>query len=205
MKRRISHADATRSMCGRGGDPAAAAELGEVERRSRLGASGFRASCAHGNGLLEPPDLGAHGRIEEVDVPEALVILGQTRLLLDHALGRRLLVEALQHLAVPERELLVVAVARLVERPEHVGLAQVLDLLNADQGRVAALALHLLREPLEVLVASGVSGRRYADRLRAPRPASAVAARPAREGSTGAGGFRPAAREAFLACFAMKQ
>src|SRR5262249_23292917 len=46
----------------------------------------------------------------------------------------------------------IVEIARLVEQAEYVVLADVLDLLDANQRRFSTLALDLLGEPLKVLV-----------------------------------------------------
>src|SRR5437867_1429487 len=135
-------------------DPPAAAQPGEIEGRPFFTADGFRTSGTHGDDLLETPHLGAAGGVEEIDVTDASVLLGQARhlFLYARALHRRLLVEALQHLAIARRELSVVLIARLVEHPLHVLGADVLDLLDPDERGLPALALDLLREPLEVLV-----------------------------------------------------
>src|SRR4029453_3650521 len=115
---------------------------------------GFGTSGAHGNGLLEASDLGAAGGAEEVDVADTLVVLGQPRqLVVDGGAGwRPLPVEALQHLAVADGELPVVPVTRVVEQPADIVRGEVLDLLDADQGGLAPLALDLLGQPLEALV-----------------------------------------------------
>jgi len=68
------------------------------------------------------------------------------------ACGFRLAIGGLQQLAVACGELLVVLVARLVEEPQHLGRAHVLDLLDTDERGLAAVALDLLREPLKVLI-----------------------------------------------------
>jgi hypothetical protein len=70
MKRLMSHADAMRSMWGRG---RVTHRLPRSLVRSRgrvLAAGGFGASGAHGDGLLEPAHLGAAGGVEEVDVTD---------------------------------------------------------------------------------------------------------------------------------------
>src|SRR5690242_15113913 len=59
----------------RPGDPASAAHPGEIEDRTRLRRGVLRASCTHGDGLLETPDLGARGGVEEVDVTDPLMVL----------------------------------------------------------------------------------------------------------------------------------
>ena len=159
----------------RAGDPPTTAKLGQIERRRLLGAGRLRASGAHGDGLLDTPDLGAAGGVEEVDVTNPLVVLGNaSQLLLGAERGRlRFLVELLEHLAVARRELAVVPVARLVEEPEHLAGAEVLDLLDADQRGVAPVPLDLLREPLEVFVPLGRVGQQIGGALeghRAQRP-----------------------------------
>src|SRR5213595_485375 len=65
---------------------------------------------------------------------------------------RRFPIETLEQLAVARGQVLVVLVARRVEELEHLGRADVLDLLHAHQRGVAAVALDLLSEPLKVLV-----------------------------------------------------
>ena len=155
MKRLISHADAMRSTCGRGRvTHRRPRSLREIEGGRLLAAVGFRTSGAHGDGLLETLDLGAAGGVEEVDVANALVVLGEPgQLPVDaRARGGGLPLESLEHLAVARGELPVVRVARLVEQANDVRPAHVLDLLDADQGRLAPLALDLLGKPLEVLV-----------------------------------------------------
>ena len=135
-------------------DPAPPAKLGEIERRARFAAGGFGTSGAHGDGLLETPDLRAAGGVEEVDVADTLMVLGQARQLVPHAGtgGGGLALEALEQLAVARGELPVLPVARLVEEPQHVVRRHVLDLLDPNEGGVSALPLDLLGEPLEVLV-----------------------------------------------------
>src|SRR5262249_39502894 len=80
--------------------PSARAQLGEIQGRPLFAARRFRTSGTHGDGLLESPYFGATGSVEEVDVTDALMVLGQPgELVLDaRALRRRLLVEALQQL-----------------------------------------------------------------------------------------------------------
>ena len=63
--------------------------------------------------------------------------------------------QVLEQLAVAHGELLVILVARLVEEPAYVFGRDVLDLVDAHQRGLAALALDLLGEPLEVLVPLG--------------------------------------------------
>src|SRR5262249_5091870 len=135
------------------GDPTPPAELGEIEAGSRFGAPRFGTSGAHGNGLLEPPDLGAPGGVEEVDVREPLVILGAAEELVRGRGDHCFLVRVLGDLAVAKGGLAEVAIARLVKEPQHTPRAHILDLLDPDQRRVAAVPLALLGEPLEILVA----------------------------------------------------
>ena len=155
-------------------DPPPAAQLAEVEGgRGRFAAArGFGTTGTHGDGLLETPHFRAAGGAEEVDVAQALVVLGEPGHLLVHAGARRrrLAVETLEHLAVPRGELTVVVIARLVEEPQDVGRTQVLDLLHAHQRGVAALALDLLGQPLEVLVALRCVGQQVGRALQGHRP-----------------------------------
>src|SRR5262249_13465295 len=92
---------------------------------------------------------------EEVDVTDTLMILGQARELVLHAraLRRGLLLQGIQDLSIPQGELSIVLVAWPLEEPEDLGRAHVLDLLDANERRLSALALDLLGQPLEVLVA----------------------------------------------------
>jgi hypothetical protein len=129
-------------------------ELREIEGRPVLTAHRFRTSSSHGDDLLETPHLRASWGTEEIDVTDALVVLGKPgQLFMDaRALRCRLLLEALEDLAIARGKLPIVEIARLVEQAEYVVLADVLDLLDADQRRFSALALDLLGEPLKVLV-----------------------------------------------------
>ena len=103
---------------------------------------------------LQTAHLGAGWGVQEIDVTDPLVLLGQPGdLLLGPGVADvRLAIEALQDLAIPRGQLAVVVVPRLVEQALDLLRAHVLDLLDADERGVAALALDLLREPLEVLV-----------------------------------------------------
>src|SRR4030095_4665726 len=103
----------------RAGDPAPAAKLGQVEGQRLLGAGRLRTTGAHGNGLLDTPDLGAAGGVEQVDVTTPWMILGNAgELFLSVDRYRlRFPVQLLEHLAVARRQMAVVLVARLVEDP----------------------------------------------------------------------------------------
>jgi hypothetical protein len=116
----------------------------EVEGGPLLAAGGLRSSGARGDGLLQPAHLGADGRVEEVEIADPLMLLGEPRQLrLDAGAprGRLAALEALQDLAIAHGELLVVPVAGLVEELPDLGRRDVLDLVDADERRVAALAL----------------------------------------------------------------
>src|SRR5262245_38138646 len=159
----------------RTGDPPPAAQPGEVEGRVLFTAKWFRTSGTHGDDLLETPHLGAAGGVEVIDVTDALVLLGQARelFLQPRLLSRGLRVEALEDLAVARRELAVIVIAWLVEHSPQVLGADVLDLLDPDQRGLAALALDLLGEPLEVFVSLGRIGQEIRgafERHRAERP-----------------------------------
>ena len=156
----------------RAGDPAPAAKLGQIERRRRFTAGRFRTTGAHGDGLLETPDLGAARGVEEIDAADPLIVFRQPGELVVHAGARRrrLPVEALQQPAVSHREVPVVLVARLVEEPQDVGRTQVLDLVDAHERRLASVSLDLLREPLEVLVAVRCVGEQVGGALEGDGP-----------------------------------
>src|SRR5438046_3147928 len=82
--------------------PPSPAQPGQVEGAALFAMDRFLTSSAHGDDLLETPDLGAARGVEVIDVPDALVLTGQVRQLLRQAraLDHGFLVEALQHLAI---------------------------------------------------------------------------------------------------------
>src|SRR5262249_52916699 len=141
------------------GHPLPAVELREIERGSRLRARGFWTSGAHGDGLLETPDLGAAGGVEEIDVANSLMVFRQPAELLLRARADGLPLELLEHLAVADGHLAVVTVPWLMEEPQHICWAHVLDLLDPDERGVSAIPHDLLRQPLEVLVSFGGVGQ----------------------------------------------
>src|SRR4029077_16130392 len=89
------------------GDPPPAAKLGQVEARRLGGTWRFRTSSAHGDNLLETPDLGAAGGVEEVDLTDTSMFFRKARNLVGHARprGLRFSVEVLEHLPVTHGEL----------------------------------------------------------------------------------------------------
>src|SRR5260370_13387995 len=104
--------------------------------------------------LPQSLDVGAAGPIEEVELPhllEILLELGQVRMAPWPRRGG-LPLERLHQLAVARGELPVVGVAGLLEQANDVRAAHVLDLIDAEQDRLAPLALDLLTKPLELLV-----------------------------------------------------
>src|SRR5205823_13432497 len=135
-------------------DPAPPTQLGEIERRRGRGTSGLWTSGAHGDGLLKTAHLGAAGSAEVVDRTDALMLFRQASKLVVRAGARtrRFPIETLEQLAVARGQMLVVLVARRVEELEHLGRADVLDLLHAHERGVAAVALSLLSMPLNVRV-----------------------------------------------------
>src|SRR5262249_45066349 len=153
-------------------DPAPAAQLRQVERRSRLGTGRFRASGTHGDSLLEPPHLGAAGGAEKIDGADPLMVLRQARELLVYARARRraCAVEVPGQLAVASGRGLVVLVARLVEQAEPPGRAHVSDLLASDERGLAAVALDPLGEPLKVLAPVRRVGQQVGGALERHRP-----------------------------------
>src|SRR5262249_1211775 len=98
--------------------PSAPFEFREIEGGLLLTPHWFRTPSPHGDDLLETPYLGSTRGPEEVDVTNALVILGKTCQLLVHsrALGRGLLLELLEEFSIPRGELAIVVIARLVEQ-----------------------------------------------------------------------------------------
>src|SRR5262245_56293538 len=158
--------------------PSTTVKCREVEGGLGLMAQRFWTSGTHSDDLLETSHLGSAWGGEKVDVSDALVILGKPRqLLLDPwVLRRGLLLKPLEGLAIARRELSVVEVARLVEQAQYVVLTDVLDLLDPNEGRLPAVALDLLREPLEVFVPLRRVRQevgRALERHRAKRPQSA--------------------------------
>ncbi len=145
----MSHAEAMRSTWGRG----------RVTQRRPLSAARSRGGAAPAgrarpeavrclDGFPRPLDFPAAGRFEEVDLGDPAHLAGEPGQLLGEPRPA-----ALEQLAVALREGRVVLVASLLEQAHHVRLLHVLDPVHAKQGGLAAVALDLLGEPLELLVA----------------------------------------------------
>jgi AcrR family transcriptional regulator len=144
--------------------------------RSRGGGAGACGGGALLDGLAGALDLSPSRRLEEVDLPDPVHLPREPRQLLAEPRS-----PALEHLEVAIGQDGVVLVARLLEEANDVGLLHVLDTIHAEQGGFAAVALDLLGEPLELLVAVGGIGQqigRALERHRAEHPQTAPGAHP---------------------------
>ena len=147
MNLRISQAQATRSISGRGRVTHFALELPGFKSRSHRRLGMGRA--------LEPIELRFDdvrlGRVEKIDLADgAKRFLKFLHLIRECFVAPRGARRGQFPCRLTERR--VIAVSRRVEKPDDPGIGKSLDLLSANQRRIASVVGHLFGEPLKQFV-----------------------------------------------------
>jgi hypothetical protein len=126
-------------------DPAPGLEGREIEGRR-----GARRAGATGRGTLldgfpRAVGLAASGRLEEIDLADAVHVSREAGQLLTESRTA-----ALEQLAIARGQIRVVLIARVLKEADHVRRLHVLDVVHAQQRGVATVTLDLLGQPLEL-------------------------------------------------------